>query len=69
MSSNDHEVWTRFFTAAISTRATGDEMRTVGEGAVAAACARLADAALDEERKRRPESPPSVYETRGPNIA
>ena len=69
MGSNDHEVWLRFFTAAISTGATGDEMRAVCEAAVAAACARLADAALDEERKRRPESPPSVYETRARRIA
>jgi hypothetical protein len=66
MTSNDHEVWMRFFIAAISARASGDEIRLAGEAAFAEACARLADAALAEDRKRRPESPPSVYETRGP---
>lgn len=50
-TDEDHEVWMRCFTAVLSNALTAD----VGQGPeeVADLCADIADAALEEERKRR----------------
>jgi len=52
----DHEVWLKCFVATLSggTTATGAENR-VGPEHIASMCAAIADAALAEGRKRRPE--------------
>jgi len=52
----DHEVWLKCFVATLSgaTMALGTENRVGPEHSVSM-CAAIADAALVEERKRRPE--------------
>jgi hypothetical protein len=52
----DHEVWLKCFVATLSgaTTALGAE-NTAGPEHIASLCAAIADAALAEERKRRPE--------------
>ena len=52
----DHEVWLRCFVATLpgATTALGAE-NTVRPEHIASVCAAIADAALQEERKRRPE--------------
>lgn len=52
----DHEVWLKCFVATLpgATTALGAE-NTVRPEHIATVCAAIADAALEEERKRRPE--------------
>jgi len=52
----DHEVWLKCFVATLSgaTTALGAENR-VGPEHITTMCAAIADAALAEERKRRPQ--------------
>lgn len=58
---NDHGVWLRCFTAAIEGAAqVGREPAEFVNW-----CVTIADAALAEERRRRPSEDPSVYESRG----
>ena len=52
----DHEVWLKCFVATLS--GTTKNIATesgVGPEAIATMCAAIADAALNEERQRRPE--------------
>ena len=59
----DHELWTRFFVAALSSASA------LIPAVVAHKSAEIADAALVEERRRRRQEPgqpeESVYTTRG----
>lgn len=57
-SDFDHAVWIRCFTAAISGRLAP----SVPALQVAQDAAAIADAALEEERRRRKEQGPSAYE-------
>ena len=50
----DHEVWVKCFVATLS-GAAGAVVESGGPDDVASMCAAIADAALAEERKRRPE--------------
>jgi hypothetical protein len=50
-SDSDHEVWLRCFTAALAGPTGGHQVHTAED--VAEMCARIADAALREEHKRR----------------
>lgn len=54
---NDHAVWLMFFTSAISGQLAGREKtaKEVLPKTVVDRCAKIADAALAEEKKRRPE--------------
>lgn len=52
----DHEVWLKCFVATLpgATMALGAE-NSVGPEHIVSMCAAIADAALEQERKRRPE--------------
>ena len=68
-NNNDHEVWMQCFTAAISAvlgaREAADESDLES---LVKYCGHIADAALDEERTRRPQPPRSGYQTLKPDV-
>lgn len=55
-TGEDHEVWLKCFVATLSgaTRTVATE-DAVGPEHIASICAAIADAAVQEERRRRPE--------------
>ena len=65
----DHEVWLRCFTAALQGVFAGRASQARGNPETLMRwCATIADAALDEERRRRKGDEPSVYENRGASV-
>jgi hypothetical protein len=67
--NNDHEVWMRCFTAAIAAVLGAREAADDSDlESIVKYCGHIADAALDEERTRRPEPPRSGYQTLKPDV-
>ena len=68
-NTNDHEVWMRCFTAAIAAVLGAREAADDSDlESIVKYCGHIADAALDEERTRRPEPPRSGYQTLKPDV-
>lgn len=59
---HDHEIWIRFYITILSS-ATAVPVQG-GPTEIADVCADIADAALEQERRRRPDQE-SAYEKRG----
>lgn len=68
-NNNDHEVWMQCFTAAISAVLGAREATDESDlESLVKYCGHIADAALEEERTRRPEAPRSGYQSLKPDV-